>query len=252
MSEQELVKFGGGGVPANPDDLVAGLQQVTSTVTGGAGGPMLLKLKKTGVWAYGQENIEPEPGSLWAINPYSIEHGFACWGDGELFGEVMVPFNQLPPAVNTLQDFGEPWSQQIAMQLQCMTGEDKGVTVKIKGTSVGMRNAFKSLVNDIIAQAGSDAEHIVPVVELEVDSYQHKKYGEVFTPVLDVQQWVSIDNAEPAEAEAEPEMDDVEAVTARAAAEEDEKVADSPPQRRNRSAAKAEDKAPTRRRRRRA
>ena len=54
-------------------------------------------------------------------------------------------------------------------------------------------------------------------MELECDSYQHKKYGEIFYPVLDVKRWISIDAApaEPAdEGEADgdqPPPDDAEA-----------------------------------------
>lgn len=201
--KQELATFGNTGVPANPDDLVSGLQSVTAGISS-SGTNMLMRLLKTGVYAYGQENIEPEAGSLWAINPYSIQHGFACWAPGELLGEAMVPFNQMPPAINTLPDYGHSWDQQISMQMKCMTGEDKGTEVTYKGTSVGYRNAAKAIINDIIAQASNDPDHIVPVVDLEVDSYKHKDYGQVFVPVLEIQEWVSIADGSEAESE-EPE-----------------------------------------------
>ena len=54
-------------------------------------------------------------------------HGFACWGDGELLDERMVPFTQEPPARGELPDLGWEWNQQVAMQLQCISGEDDGV-----------------------------------------------------------------------------------------------------------------------------
>ena len=83
----DLVKFSGGSLPADPSSLAAGLQNVGASVQSGGGVPFL-KLSKSGRWMYGAEAIEVEEGSTWAINPYSIEHGFACWGDGELLGEV--------------------------------------------------------------------------------------------------------------------------------------------------------------------
>lgn len=206
----ELVKFGGSALPANPQDLVKGLQNVNQSLQGSSGGVPFLRLLKSGVFAYGAEAVEPEEGSHWAINPYSLHHGFACWGDGELLDERMVPFNQQPPLRGELPDYGHEWSQQVSMLLQCLDGEDSGTTVLYKGTSTGLRNATKKLIDEIIAQAQIDQTHIVPVVELEVDSYHHKKYGEIFFPVLDVGQWISIDDGQAAEndtetvAEAEP------------------------------------------------
>ena len=241
----DLVKFGASGVPANPDDLVKGLQNVGQTLQGSSGGLAFLRLLKSGIYAYGPENIEPEPGSTWAINPYSLAHGFACWGDGELLDERMVPFNQQPPMRGELPDYGHEWTQQVAMQLACLDGEDEGVQVLYKGTSTGLRNAVKKLIDEIIAQAQVDQAHIVPVVELECDSYQHKKYGEIFFPVLDVKKWISIDDAgdsaEPESAE-QPAADSEEAAPEpaqparrrRRAAAEQAEAAESAPQSSNR------------------
>ena len=189
----DLVKFGGGSLPANTEELAKGLQNVGQNLQGGAGGVPFMRLQRTGVWVYGPESIEVEEGSNWAINPYSLQHGFICWGDGELLGEQMVPFNQAPPAVGTLPDYGQKWDQQVSLQLQCMDGEDVGVNAMLKGSSLGLRNAVKKLIDYIISQSQHDPDHIVPVMELEVDSYKHKKYGEIFYPVLEPVKWISIE-----------------------------------------------------------
>lgn len=191
----DLVKFGGGGLPANPEDLISGLQHVSAGLSGRSGGTPYLRLLKTGVFAYGQEDIEPQQGSRWAVNPHSFQHGFACWGDGELLGEAMVPLNQPPPDINDLQDFGAGWDQQIAMQLQCLNGEDTGVTVLYKGTAVGFLNMAKQLIDQMVLQLQNDPKSYVPVVYLDMGHYQHKKYGKTFFPVLDVEEWISIDGA---------------------------------------------------------
>ena len=192
----DLVKFGGASLPANPEELAKGLSNVGANLQANAGGVPFLRLMRTGVFVYGQENIEVEEGSHWAINPYSIQHGFACWGDGELLGEAMVPFSQQPPPQNDLPDYGQKWSQQVSLQMQCLDGEDTGVNVLYKGTSVGMRNAIKTLIDQIINQAAHDPKHVVPVVTLESDSYKHKKYGDIFYPVLTIDKWISIDSGE--------------------------------------------------------
>lgn len=258
----DLVKFGGGGLPANPDELVKGLQNVNQSLQGSTGGVPFLRLLKSGYYAYGPENIEPEEGARWAVNPYSLMHGFACWGDGELLGERMVPFNQPVPPRSELPDYGQEWGQQVSMQLQCLDGEDTGVSVLYKGTSTGLRNAVKKLIDQIIAQAQIDQQHIVPVLDLGVDSYNHKKYGEIFFPVLTVQDWISIDDGESApeqvedQSEGEPAPDDGGAA---AQDGETEAPASGSRRRRRRAAAESEgkpaDDAPTqssnRRRRRR-
>lgn len=193
----DLVKFSQGGLPANPDELVAGLQNVGQSLQGTTGGIPFLRLLKSGIYAYGPENIEPEQGSEWAINPYSLMHGWACWGEGELLDERMVPSNQPAPAKGELPDLGHAWGQQVSMQLQCLNGEDAGTVVLYKGTAIGLRNAVKELINKLIAQAKGDPENIVPVVELEADSYNHKTYGQIFYPVLDIVRWVSVETGEP-------------------------------------------------------
>lgn len=193
----ELVKFAGG-IPVNPEDLEKGLQNVQSSIQGGSGGMPFLRLLKAGFFVYGAENIEVEPGSEWGINPYSIMHGFACWGTGELLDERMVPFTLPPPIKGELPELGQPWQQQVAMHLQCVSGEDTGMSVLYKGTSTGLRNASKELINQMLTQLQTDKVHIVPVVELEVDSYQHKDYGQIFIPILTVKSWTSMEGAEAA------------------------------------------------------
>lgn len=251
----ELVKFGGSALPANPQDLVKGLQNVNQSLQGSSGGMPFLRLLKSGVFAYGAENIEPEQNSAWAINPYSLHHGFACWGDGELLDERMVPFNQQPPLRGELPDYGHEWNQQVSMLLQCMDGEDTGTTVLYKGTSTGLRNAVKKLIDEIIAQAQVDQAHIVPVVELECDSYNHKKYGEIFFPVLDVTQWISIDDGAAAEAAAAADPEAVEAQPETTPDEPEPPVTTRPTRRRKKTEAATEPEQPkaakaTRRRRR--
>ena len=226
----DLVKFNTGGVPTTLEDLETGLENVQQNIQGSSGGVQLLRLLKSGVFAMGQENIEPEEDSVWAVNPYSIMHGFACWGDGVLHDERMVPFSQQPPNRAELPDYGNPWQPQIAMVLACLNGEDEGLNVLYKGTSLGLQNAAKELITAIIAQLKHDKVHIVPVVTLEADSYQHKKHGQIFYPVLEIQKWISMDGA-----------DDVEQIADESEAEQEQEPAES-----------AEPATQTRRRRRRA
>lgn len=188
----DLMKMSGG-VPMSAEDLKAGLQTASQSIQGGDGGILLLRLLKSGIYVYGPENLEIEAGSQWAVNPYSISHGWVCWGDSELLDERMVPFNQAPPARSELPDLGYEWSQQVSMGMQCLNGEDEGVLVLYKGSSKGLRNAIKQLIAALVTQLGKDSVNFVPVLELNVDSYTHPKWGETFVPDPVVVDWMPMD-----------------------------------------------------------
>lgn len=247
-----LVKFGGGGMPADPSALEKGLANIQQNMGPQTGGTPFLRLGKDGIWVYGQENVEVEEDSTWAINPFSMQHGWAAWGDGELFDEVMVPMTQTPPPKNELQNYGVEWKTQLALVLMCLSGEDKGQTVLYKGTSIGMQNAVRELNAAIINRLSVDKENFVPVVSLDVDSYQHKKHGKTYVPILEIVDWVSMEggSAEPStegdDLEKEPPFDPDEATVAAEAGKA--QGDDEPPE----QAEKADpEEKPTRRRRRR-
>lgn len=249
MTESNVVKFTGG-VPATSDDLIKSLQNVQSTMVTSTGGLPFFRLLKTGHYAYGVENLEPEEDSEWAIHPASLMHGYACWGDGELLDERMVPANQAKPARSELPEYGQPWSDQVALMLQCLNGEDTGVQVLYKGTSLGLRNAVKDLIGKMITQIKADPDNVVPVIELEVDSYQHKSYGEIFTPQFNLLRWISW-AGESADTSDESDANNPSDADATADKTSDE-TEPAPTRRRRGKATKADDETePTKNRRRR-
>lgn len=189
-----------GGIPATTADLMAGFQNMLQVVPQAMTMP-LLRMQTDGMFVYGQENIEVEDGSLWAINPLTLEHGFCCWTNyddkdkkNELLGEFMVPFTKPTPSQADLPDHGWPWKSQVAMQLRCMNGEDEGTHVMYKGSSVGLCNAVRDLVEALMEQIAKDPKNMVPVVALDSDHYTHKKYGKIYTPLLDIKRWVPMDS----------------------------------------------------------
>lgn len=214
MTEKNEVVTFAGGVPANFEDLEAGLKNVQSTIQGSTGGVPFLRLLKSGLFVYGADNVEVEEGSEWAINPYSIMHGFACWGEGELLDERMVPFTQEPPLAADLPDLGRPWDQQVALSLQCISGQDTDSTVLYKGCSTGLRNAVRELIGEMLSHLQHDKEHIVPVVTLDSDFYNHKQYGQIFYPVLTIERWMTMEGTAPAAPESDTEADDAEETAA--------------------------------------
>jgi hypothetical protein len=178
------------------------------------GGDPYLRMQKDGVWVYGQEDVEVGKGSLWAINPMSLMHGFIAWPDGEEggkpLGEVMVPGSEELPLRHTLPEVDGDWDQQFSLILKCVKGEDAGTQVLYKTASTGGTNAVNKLIGLIDARIDDDPEHPVPIVELLSDSYPHKKYGKIRYPVFDVRDWANMamddyaDNTGEVERAAEP------------------------------------------------
>lgn len=193
---------------ASLSQLKTGLQNVSSTIVTPGGMP-ILRLLKDGSWVYGAENVEVEDGSLWAVNPYSLQHGWVSWTDkpgnqpNEIVGEVMVPMTSPLPVASELRDTGWEWSQQLSVELQCVSGEDKGTTVQYKVTSVGGMNAIKALIASLMKQLDTDADRPVPVCSLDHDTYMHKRHGKVYVPVINVQKWVELTADAPVDDEPE-------------------------------------------------
>jgi len=208
MSDNTVVQFKSN-VPANPESLTQLGVAVAASVGGGGGGDDFLRLLRDGAWVFGAENLEPEEDSLWAINPYSFQHGFISWLDSKPVGEVMVNIMEALPARTTLPDTGGQWDEQMSFQLKCVSGEDAGQQVMFKTTSVGGKRAVSNVATAIGKRAAEGNTDVIPVVKLGSDSYQHKAYGKIYTPEFIAQSWSSGDDspeeaAETAEAAPEP------------------------------------------------
>lgn len=191
-----VVKFGAANLPA-PSGLASALRGM------GAGaatpsGLMFLRMDKTGHWVYGQDSVEVEDGSLWAVNPYSFVHGFVAWGDGAMLGSKMVPISEpLPDLGPAPAGAQQGWQKQIGFDLACISGEDEGTAVRFAGTSMGSIKASGALGLLIADRVDSDPTTPVPVVSLSSDSYMSKKgFGRIYNPIFSVQSWISLDGPE--------------------------------------------------------
>jgi hypothetical protein len=223
--------------------LKAGIANVQQTMVKKSGKPYL-RMLKDGEWVYGQEDIEVETGSLWAVNPFSIEHGWTAWKRGEgvdnsggPLGEVMVPMNQVCPAKTTLHDVGADWEYQMAVELKCLNGTDKGEEVSYKASSVGASKAMDALIKAMMNQLDADEDNPVPIVSLDSSTYNHKKYGKTYEPVITIKEWAPLSDTPPEVDEPVKEEPKVEATKPRtrsvpatktdtpAPAEEDDEIA---------------------------
>ncbi len=199
-----IVAFAGANLPA-VNTLSTALRNINADV--GSAGVVILKMDKTGHWVFGADQTEVEEDSKWAVNPFSFVHGYIAWGDGEVLAEKMTSVaNPLPEVDAAPPGAAKGWEVQIGMSLKCISGEDEGMEARFTTTSVGGKKAVQALAASIAQQVDKDQSKPVPVVRLGKEHYQHKKFGRIFTPLLDVVEWVSMNGgAEEPKAEAPAE-----------------------------------------------
>ena len=185
---------------------LANLPQVKSLSTAlrtiqaevGPTGVVIVKMDKTGHWVFGADQTEVEEGSTWAVNPFSFVHGFIAWGDGEVLGEKMVSVSDpFPETDDAPPQAKKGWETQVGMSIKCLSGEDKGLEARYTTTSAGGKRGVQTLAVAIAEAVDIDPSKPVPVVLLKKEHYQHKSYGRIFTPLFDIQSWVSMDGEEP-------------------------------------------------------
>jgi len=197
-----LVTFKSANLPS-VQSLSTALRSLETEV--GEVGTVILKMDKTGHWVFGADQTEVEDESLWAVNPFSFIHGYIAWGDGEVLGEKMVSVAEPLPEMEAAPPGSKRgWETQVGMSLKCISGEDKGMEARYATTSVGGKRAVQELAVAIAAQVEKDQTKPVPVVQLGKSHYSHKAYGKIFTPVFEIQEWVTMEGeAEEAPAEAQ-------------------------------------------------
>lgn len=182
------------------DALVSGIAQSRAT-TPLAGGEPILRLSRDGHWIYGQGDDPVQEGSEWAVNPGSIMHGWVCWSDdSKLAGEVMAHVSKPKPArpdpIGNLA-----WKEQRTCNMKCVYGDDDGLQVIFKTSSIGGLRAFDLFMSRLVPQVLHEKEtvsdaaqrRVVAIVELTSDSYPNKKYGGVtYFPVIKINDWANM------------------------------------------------------------
>jgi hypothetical protein len=185
-------------LPANfVERLTKGIAESRASTVIAAGGKPILRLLKSGDWVFGQSDEEVQEGSRWAVNVATIQHGYVCWIDGAIRGEVMTSVfahkPERPPAIE-----GTPYKEQRSFDMRCMDGDDAGTEVIYKVSSLSGMGTSDKLFAALQARAEEDKNFIFPVVTLDVDHYNHKKHGKIYTPVLNIVGWVDANGEAPA------------------------------------------------------
>jgi hypothetical protein len=181
--------------------LAAGIAQSRSSTVLSTGGFDLLRMLKSGEWVFGQSDEPVQEGSRWVVNILSIRHGWCCWIEGEgngankLAGEELVPISD-PKPPRPLPIEGKPFVELRTFVLACLDGDDVGHNVLYKVQSLGGMKAIDGLLQDIQRQLAIDPKHSCPILRLGNSYYEHKKWGRVYTPVLDRVGWADLNGKE--------------------------------------------------------
>ena len=150
----------------------------------------ILKMSKSGTWVFGAENT-PMTETRFATDVPGAQRGWVCFVDGECVEEKMVPVasgktiseDELPDHGPYEKDDG--WVESASIQLRSIeTGEE----FLFKPTSHGGRSAIGALLTKFGYRLSMGKSGIA-IINLEVSSYEHKRYGTVFKPVLKIVSW---------------------------------------------------------------
>jgi hypothetical protein len=155
-----------------------------------ASGLPFLGLDKGGDWKYGLDAIEPQEGSYWAMDLATAKWGFVAWVDGKPAGETMVSIAE-HRANRAELDAGLPWSDQVSIEMVCVSGDDIGTRVIYKTSSLGGVKCFMAYKDACKRTIPNEPGKPIAVVQLDKSSYMHSKYGRITNPVFRICGWAS-------------------------------------------------------------
>lgn len=184
------------GLPSNITGMATALRRSADTVSAGGNKPFL-KFTKFGEWMYGTDNVEIEPTEEWAVNVARAACGWVGWGDkahgtegqpmGEEFAYVMA--GEQMKTEDELPEIDGQWAQAISLEFKEVDGSTE---LLWKASSKGAKDSYAALMVKVAEKLEEEDPYFFPVVTMSRSSYQHDKYGKIFTPVLDVVRWVNI------------------------------------------------------------
>lgn len=154
-----------------------------------------LKFTKQSEWVWGGEENEIEDTAELAANMPSYSKGFIVYDEGTPIDEVMEPIaSGRQVNKSDLDDHGTAegdengWKAQTSIELKLLSD---GTELRYSTTSRGGRIALSNLARNFASRVRQGEKDLVPIVQLSGDSYKHKKYGTVVTPVIEIIKWAN-------------------------------------------------------------
>lgn len=189
------------------------LRAATRGISAGNDRDILKIDDRNGDWTFGQDNTYVERDDLWAVNPLTIKHGYIAFDGGRDIAEtkdgdraeMLFSVTQELPEYDDLPELDirskkgrdeTKWKFQMAVELVCVEGPNKGAEVVYKPGSMGGLRAVRMIAEEIARRFDDeDADTHVPVVELDSRSYHNKRYNkEVYNPLMHIIEWAGLDD----------------------------------------------------------
>lgn len=177
------------GTDIAPADLANDLIETGNSASSGTVNYM--KFNK-GEWLFGVDNDEVDADEIMAVNPASFTIGYQGWQDGSPVNGPVVPVSRRAelPAEADLDPIPSGdmngWSKQLGVSFRSM--EDQ-TPLQFNTTSYGGKQAITKLMKEVGEGLKAHIDAPVALVKLSSDSYPHKKYGKVYTPIITIVGW---------------------------------------------------------------
>jgi hypothetical protein len=184
----------------NYDAAFERFQAAAAALSGGS--TAICKFEK-GDWLLGSEKTDVPNGTLLAVDMMRAEWGWVRWLDNRPVERRMVmvasgtPFvlrselGHMDEALWARDDQGrprDPWQSMIEIPAREVSGARREMV--LSGGSRGWDGCCKELFGTFGEQMRENRGK-TPIVKLGTSSYDHKKYGRVKVPVLELVEWRS-------------------------------------------------------------
>jgi hypothetical protein len=156
---------------------------------------------KSGSFTRGFDKTPVSVGTRMMLHPVSVAEGFVKWEDGrpaewqirELANPTQKPISRDELGdldKNDWVDGKDPWSPIMMVAMR----DESGTTLTFSSSTTGGRNAIRMLRDWRLVRDRHPGR--VPVVELDVDSYEHKTHRTTIEfPVFKIVDWALWDGA---------------------------------------------------------
>ena len=175
---------------AIPNDLADSMIQAGNAAD--AGSVNYLKFTKQGAWVFGRDDDEVDKDEILAVNPMSFTVGWQGWKEGKPVDGPSLPIHQAAdlPMESELEKIPagdmNGRSKQLGVSVKSM---DDGTVLQFNSTSRGGKQAITKLMREIGLGMKAHPNEPVALIKLSSDSYKHKTYGNINTPILNIVGW---------------------------------------------------------------
>jgi hypothetical protein len=151
---------------------------------------------KGGAFTRGFDKSPVSMGARMLLHPVSVAEGFVKWEDGrpaewqirELANPTQTPISREDLGdldKNDWADGKDPWAPIMMVAMK----DESGAVLTFSSSTTGGRNAIRKVLRDWRLARGKHPGR-VPVVELDVDSYEHKTHRTTIEfPVFKIVDW---------------------------------------------------------------